>query len=424
MSELGGLGAMRVLQSVSATILLLAEPRLTARHTRCHRPAMHASTPLTPEESRRWLEKRLQPKTQSSSDTPPPGRTEPVTPRIGSSMPEGKRPSWFHVPAPGGKYTRFEELKETVSELKLATVCEEAQCPNIGECWNGGTATIMLLGDTCTRGCKFCAVKTDAAPEPPDEEEPWNTADAVSKMGINYVVLTSVDRDDIDDGGAAHFAQTVGLIKFRSPKMRVECLASDYAGDLRAVEVLARSGLDVFAHNIETVERLQPFVRDKRANYAQSLGVLAHAKASAPPGERVYTKSSIMLGLGETQEEVLATMRDLRAIDVDVLTLGQYLRLTERHLAVVEYVTPEQFDWYRERGEEMGFRYVASGPMVRSSYKAGELFIEAMMDEDEEKSTLEQQLGKTAETDWQGRGRIAKHEKHGKTLALETGATS
>jgi len=423
-SELGGLGAMRVLQSVSATILLLAEPRFTARHTRCHRPAMHASTPLTPEESRRWLEKRLQPKTQSSSDTPPPGRTEPVTPRIGSSMPEGKRPSWFHVPAPGGKYTRFEELKETVSELKLATVCEEAQCPNIGECWNGGTATIMLLGDTCTRGCKFCAVKTDAAPEPPDEEEPWNTADAVSKMGINYVVLTSVDRDDIDDGGAAHFAQTVGLIKFRSPKMRVECLASDYAGDLRSVETLARSGLDVFAHNIETVERLQPFVRDKRANYAQSLSVLAHAKASAPPGERVYTKSSIMLGLGETQEEVLATMRDLRAIDVDVLTLGQYLRPTERHLAVVEYVTPEQFDWYRERGEEMGFRYVASGPMVRSSYKAGELFIEAMMDEDEEKSTLEQQLGKTAETDWQGRGRIAKHEKHGKTLALETGATS
>ena len=165
-------------------------------------------------------------------------------------------------------------------------------------------------------------------------------------------------------------------------------------------------------------------MRDKRANYAQSLSVLAHAKASAPPGERVYTKSSIMLGLGETQEEVLATMRDLRAIDVDVLTLGQYLRPTERHLAVVEYVTPEQFDWYRERGEEMGFRYVASGPMVRSSYKAGELFIEAMMDEDEEKSTLEQQLGKTAETDWQGRGRIAKHEKHGKALALETGAMS
>ena len=413
-SNLGGLGAMRVLQSVSATILLLAEPRLTARHTRCHRPAMHASTPLTPEESRRWLEKRLQPKTQSSSDTPPPGRTEPVTPRIGSSMPEGKRPSWFHVPAPGGKYTRFEELKETVSELKLATVCEEAQCPNIGECWNGGTATIMLLGDTCTRGCKFCAVKTDAAPEPPDEEEPWNTADAVSKMGINYVVLTSVDRDDIDDGGAAHFAQTVGLIKFRSPKMRVECPASDYAGDLRSVEVLARSGLDVFAHNIETVERLQPFVRDKRANYAQSLSVLAHAKASAPPGERVYTKSSIMLGLGETQEEVLATMRDLRAIDVDVLTLGQYLRPTERHLAVVEYVTPEQFDWYRERGEEMGFRYVASGPMVRSSYKAGELFLAAMMDEDEEKESLAEQLGiadRNGETDWQSRERLAKHAR-------------
>ena len=366
--------------------------------------------------------------------------SEPVVPKVmfnaaGAEMPAAlkekersgrARPSWFHVPAPPPETsdTKYSSLKQGLRDLKLNTVCEEAQCPNIGECWNGGTGTIMLLGDTCTRGCKFCAVKTDAKPEPPDEEEPWNTADAVSKMGINYVVLTSVDRDDIDDGGAAHFAQTVGLIKFRSPKMRVECLASDYAGDLRSVEVLARSGLDVFAHNIETVERLQPFVRDKRANYAQSLSVLAHAKASAPPGERVYTKSSIMLGLGETQEEVLATMRDLRAIDVDVLTLGQYLRPTERHLAVVEYVTPEQFDWYRGRGEEMGFRYVASGPMVRSSYKAGELFIEAMMDEDEEKSTLEQQLGKTAETDWQGRGRIAKHEKHGKTLALETGATS
>jgi lipoic acid synthetase len=329
-------------------------------------------------------------------------------------MPDGGRPPWFHVPAPGGHHTRFAELKETVRELKLSTVCEEAQCPNVGECWNGGTATIMLLGDTCTRGCKFCAVKTDVAPEPPDEEEPWHTADAVYKWGIDYVVLTSVDRDDLPDGGASHFAQTVGLIKFRSPTMRVECLVSDYAGDLQSVRVLAESGLDVFAHNIETVERLQPFVRDKRANYAQSLGVLAHAKAVGrrASGARLYTKSSIMLGLGETQEEVLATMRDLRAVGVDVLTLGQYLRPTDHHLAVVEYVAPEQFDWYRERGEQMGFRYVASGPMVRSSYKAGELFMEAMMDEDEEKSSLAAQLGiaeRDGETDWQSRGRLAKH---------------
>jgi lipoic acid synthetase len=242
----------------------------------------------------------------------------------------------------------------------------------------------MLLGDTCTRGCKFCAVKTDTKPEPPDEEEPWNTADAVAQWGIDYVVLTSVDRDDLPDGGAAHFSQTVGLLKFRKPSLRVECLVSDFAGDLNSVAVLASSGLDVYAHNIETVERLQPFVRDKRAGYQQSLRALAAAKQHAPKGKRLYTKSSIMLGLGESDEEVLQTMRDLRSVDVDVLTLGQYLRPTERHLAVVEYVTPEQFDVYRQQGEAMGFRYVASGPMVRSSYKAGELFMAAMMDSDQQ----------------------------------------
>ena len=218
--------AMRVLPTTAATALLLAGP------WRAKPPVMHGPMP-TPEESRRWLDEQL---------APPPGRTEPVRPKIGGDMPEGGRPSWFHVPAPGGHHTRFEELRETVRELKLATVCEEAQCPNVGECWNGGTATIMLLGDTCTRGCKFCAVKTDAAPEPPDEEEPWNTADAVAQWGIDYVVLTSVDRDDLPDGGAGHFAQTVGLIKFRTPQMRVECLVSDYAGDLDSVKTLAESG--------------------------------------------------------------------------------------------------------------------------------------------------------------------------------------
>jgi len=321
----------------------------------------------------------------------PGGRSEPVRPKVGAPMP-GKRPSWFHVPAPGGAHTRFEHLKESLQDdsgaPRLATVCEEAQCPNIGECWNGGTATIMLLGDTCTRGCKFCAVKTDAAPEPPDEQEPWNTADAVAQWGIDYIVLTSVDRDDLPDGGAGHFAQTVGLLKFRTPSLRVECLVSDFQGDLNAVATLAQSGLDVFAHNIETVERLQPFVRDNRANYRQSLAVLEAAKrrgnrGGAGEGGRVYTKSSIMLGLGETEEEILQTMADLRAVDVDVVTLGQYLRPTENHLAVVDYVTPERFEYYREQGEAMGFRYVASGPMVRSSYKAGELFLAAMMDEDE-----------------------------------------
>jgi len=296
-------------------------------------------------------------------------------------MPE-KRPSWFRAPAPGGKHTRYDELKESLQTLSLHTVCEEAQCPNIGECWNGGTGTIMLLGDTCTRGCKFCAVKTDAAPPPPDEDEPWNTADAVSQWGLDYVVLTSVDRDDLPDGGASHFARTVQLIKFRAPRMRVECLVSDFAGDEAAVATLAASGLDVFAHNIETVERLQPFVRDKRANYAQSLGVLRAAKRLAPQDAILYTKSSIMLGLGETRDEIVQTMADLRAADVDVLTLGQYLRPTEHHLSVVEYVTPQVFDELRVLGEQMGFRYVASGPMVRSSYKAGEFFMSAMIDSD------------------------------------------
>jgi len=390
---------MRLLPTCVATVCLVSKP-----WPRVRPPGMHGPMP-TPEESRQWLDEQL---------APPPGRTEPTKPKIGGAMPEGGRPSWFHVPAPGGHHTRCESLRERVRGLKLATVCEEAQCPNVGECWNGGTATIMLLGDTCTRGCKFCAVKTDAKPEPPDELEPWNTADAVAQWGIDYVVLTSVDRDDLPDGGAGHFAQTVGLIKLRTPQMRVECLVSDYAGDLEAVKTLAESGLDVFAHNIETVERLQPFVRDKRANYKQSLSVLEAAKRSAPPGQRLYTKSSIMLGLGETQEEVLQTMRDLRAIGVDVLTLGQYLRPTDHHLAVVEYVTPAQFEWYRVQGEQMGFRYVASGPMVRSSYKAGELFLAAMMDEDgeKEKSSLAAQLGITDgdgyETDWQSRERLAK----------------
>ncbi|CAM9256567.1 unnamed protein product [Chrysoparadoxa australica] len=307
-----------------------------------------------------------------------PGPVVPVTPKVGGEMPE-TRPNWFRVPAPG-VHTRYEELKESLQELNLNTVCEEAQCPNIGECWGGGTGTIMLLGDTCTRGCKFCAVNTSQAPPKPDPFEPFHTAEAISRWGINYVVLTSVDRDDIDDGGANHFAVTVELIKEMKPSMLVECLVSDFAGDLNAVERLATCGLDVYAHNVETVERLQPYVRDNRAGYKQSLGVLAHAKVVNP---ELVTKTSIMLGLGETEEEVLQTMHDLRANGVDVVTFGQYLRPTDHHLAVVEYVTPEKFDWYREKGEEMGFKYVASGPMVRSSYKAGEFFLENMLREKE-----------------------------------------
>jgi lipoic acid synthetase len=288
------------------------------------------------------------------------------------------RPSWFKVPAPPPKSqdTKYNQLKDGLRELKLNTVCEEAQCPNIGECWNGGTGTIMLLGDTCTRACRFCAVKTSNTPAPADPEEPFNTAKAIAEWGLDYVVLTSVDRDDMPDGGAEHFALTVQYIKVWKPSMLVECLVSDFAGMKSSVETLALSGLDVYAHNIETVKRLQPYVRDKRATYQQSLDVLAHAKTVKPD---LLTKTSIMLGLGESRQEVIETMKDLRAAGVDVLTLGQYLRPSPAHLAVEEYVTPEAFDELQVEGEKLGFRYVAAGPMVRSSYKAGEFFLEHMI---------------------------------------------
>ena len=234
----------------------------------------------------------------------------------------------------------------------------------------------LSLLETSTRGCMFCAVKTDSKPPPPDPFEPFKTAEAVAQWGVDYIVLTSVDRDDIPDGGAQHFAHTVELLKQRKPSLLVECLVSDFAGMLGSVETLAKSGLDVYAHNMETVERLQKFVRDARAGYQQSLSTLEHAKKVNP---NLYTKTSLMLGLGETDDEVIQTMKDLRAIDVDVVTFGQYLRPTENHLSVVEYVTPAKFDYFRKVGEEMGFKYVASGPMVRSSYKAGEFYLEHMI---------------------------------------------
>lgn len=276
-------------------------------------------------------------------------------------------------------------MKASLTELNLHTVCEEAQCPNIGECWNGGTGTIMLLGDTCTRGCLFCAVKTDTAPPPPDPFEPFQTAQAVAAWGVDYIVLTSVDRDDLPDGGAQHFAHTVELLKQSKPQLLVECLVSDFQGMETSVEILAQSGLDVYAHNMETVERLQKFVRDPRAGYRQSLSTLAHAKRVQP---NLYTKTSLMLGLGETDKEVIQTMKDLRDVGVDVVTFGQYLRPTENHLAVVEYVTPGKFEFFREVGEEMGFKYVASGPMVRSSYKAGEFYLEHMIKSEREEATI------------------------------------
>jgi lipoic acid synthetase len=307
---------------------------------------------------------------------------------------KGAKPPWLRQKAPGGE--EYLKLKSQLGGLKLATVCEEAQCPNIGECWSSSssssadgethhhtaTATVMLMGDTCTRGCRFCAVNTSQAPPPLDGDEVENTASAIAQWGVGYVVLTSVDRDDLVDGGSEHFARTVKRIKELKPSMLVECLTPDFRGDMDLVRNLARSGLDVYAHNVETVERLQRRVRDPRANYKQSMDVLVAAKECG-----AYTKTSLMLGLGETVEEVKQTMHDLRDSGCDILTLGQYLQPTPLHLSVVEFLTPEMFEELKVYGEEVaGFRFVASGPLVRSSYKAGEFFIENMIKKDKKRA--------------------------------------
>lgn len=288
-------------------------------------------------------------------------------------------PPWLKTEIPMGK--NFSQLKSDLRGLKLATVCEEARCPNIGECWGGekgtATATIMLMGDTCTRGCRFCSVKTSRAPPPLDPDEPRNTAKAVAQWGLGYVVLTSVDRDDLQDGGSEHIAATVRELKLEKPELLVEVLSPDFSGSQEGVARVAGSGLDVFAHNIETVERLTSGVRDPRAKYRQTLEVLRLAKV-AQPG--LVTKTSIMLGLGEREEEVLTTMKELREVGVDCLTLGQYMQPTKRHLKVKEYVTPGQFAHWEKVGGELGFLYTASGPLVRSSYKAGEFFIKNIVD--------------------------------------------
>lgn len=292
--------------------------------------------------------------------------------------PEARLPKWLKVPIPKGQ--SFHNVKKDVRELKLATVCEEAKCPNIGECWGGkkseATATIMLLGDTCTRGCRFCSVKTNRNPAKPDPMEPENTAEAILRWGLGYVVLTTVDRDDLVDGGAAHLAETVQRIKSKAPQILVEVLSGDFRGNHKDCETLAVSGLDVYAHNLETVEALTPHVRDRRATYRQSLAILDKAKKTVPT---LVTKTSLMLGLGETDQQVMQTLKDLREIKCDVVTFGQYMRPTKRHMKVVEYVSPEKFDYWRDVALEMGFLYVASGPLVRSSYKAGEAFIENVL---------------------------------------------
>ncbi|ASQ46459.1 lipoyl synthase [Legionella clemsonensis] len=265
----------------------------------------------------------------------------------------------------------YHQVKEQVVKHQLATVCEEAKCPNIGECWSHGTATIMLMGAVCTRACRFCAVDTGNPHGWLDVNEPANTANTVALMKLDYVVLTSVNRDDLPDGGAKHYADTIRAIKARCPQTKIEALTPDFQGVEASLMTLLDSGVDVFAQNVETVERLTHPVRDNRAGYWQTLNLLAFAKRYRPD---VLTKTSLMLGLGETDEEIIHTMDELRAQNVDILTLGQYLQPTKNHLPVVRYVTPEKFLEFREIGLQKGFFEVASGPLVRSSYRADRIF--------------------------------------------------
>jgi len=288
--------------------------------------------------------------------------------------PAGRKPAWFKVSLPQGH--TWAAVRDSLHARSLHTVCEEARCPNLAECWGGGTATIMLLGDTCTRGCRFCNVKTGNPGGVVDADEPRRVASGVAAMGLRYVVLTTVDRDDLADGGAAHIAATIEAIKTQDRALLVEALVGDFRGEAQAIATVLAARPDVYAHNVETVERLTPQVRDRRMTYAQSLGTLVDAKRLAPG---VVTKSSIMLGLGERDGEIEATMRDLLDAGVEVLTLGQYLRPSSWHLPVERWVPPEEFDAWKAKGESMGFAYVASGPLVRSSYKAGEYFIQNLL---------------------------------------------
>jgi lipoyl synthase len=285
-----------------------------------------------------------------------------------------RKPEWLRVRMPGGE--QYEELKERFQQLDLKTVCQEARCPNIGECWREGTATIMILGETCTRGCRFCAVNTGNPRGVVDPREPENTARALSQMGLSYVVMTMVDRDDLLDGGAAHVARTVQRIRELCPELLVETLVGDFAGVSADVRTVVEEGRpDVFAHNVEVVPRLQRTMRDARCSWQRSVDVLRWARDA---GANV-TKTSLMVGCGEEEPEVLEAMAKLREADVDVLTVGQYLRPTPKHAELVRYVDPEEFERYRVEGERMGFKHVSSGPLVRSSYRAAEAFLKGIL---------------------------------------------
>ncbi|HEX5661138.1 MAG TPA: lipoyl synthase [Polyangiales bacterium] len=285
-----------------------------------------------------------------------------------------RKPEWLRVRMPGGE--QYEELKERFQRLDLKTVCQEARCPNIGECWSQGTATIMILGETCTRGCRFCAVNTGNPRGVVDPREPENTARALAQMGLSYVVMTMVDRDDLLDGGAAHVARTVQRIRELCPDLLVETLVGDFAGAQADVRTVVEEGRpDVFAHNVEVVPRLQRSMRDARCSWQRSVDVLRWARDA---GANV-TKTSLMVGCGEEEAEVMEAMHKLREADIDVLTIGQYLRPTPKHAELVRYVDPEEFARYRTEGERMGFKHVSSGPLVRSSYRAAEGFLNGIL---------------------------------------------
>ncbi|GAC1393376.1 MAG: lipoyl synthase [Vulcanimicrobiaceae bacterium] len=279
------------------------------------------------------------------------------------------KPKWLKVQLPRGD--DYERVKAKVNALQLNTVCKEAMCPNIGECWGAGTATIMILGDTCTRGCRFCNVKTGNPKGEVDWLEPMRVADAVADLGWQYLVVTAVDRDDLTDGGALIFANTIRAIHEKVPSSKVEVLTGDYRGDLNALDIVLDAKPDVFAPNLETVRRLTPKVRDKRAKYDQSLAILRHAKSRSA---HQYTKTSLMLGLGETLEEIEQTMDDARGVGVDIFTMGQYLQPTKKHLPVSEFITPEVFEQLRVLGVSKGFHQVVSSPLSRSSYHAEQAF--------------------------------------------------
>ena len=276
-----------------------------------------------------------------------------------------RKPDWLRL---NHSFTpKFKEVKSIVKENHLNTVCEEAMCPNINECWSHGTATFMLLGDVCTRACKFCAVDTGNPRGRLDKKEPYKVAQSIKKMSLKYAVLTSVNRDDLADGGAKHYSNTIEAIKDARPKVKVEALTPDFEGKNKSISILLSSSLDVFAQNVETVERLTVRVRDPRAGYQQTLNVLEKAKKLSP---EALTKTSLMLGLGETTKEIQSTMVDAYSVGVEILTLGQYLRPTLNHLPVERYIPPEEFLHYKNMANEIGFKEVASGPMVRSSYRA------------------------------------------------------